>query len=66
MTHREVRQAARVSLEKAAVRADVSSNTARLFEVAPTEVKDPFKRAALERVYTQLADEVQKRGASAA
>jgi hypothetical protein len=48
---RERRKAANVSLAKAAVLANVSIPTARVYEIDPESVFDPRKRAALQRVY---------------
>ena len=56
----EARKRARVSRERAAVLAGVSSPTARLFEQAgPDAIKDPVKRAELERVYAGFTSEAE-------
>jgi hypothetical protein len=50
---RELRKRAGVPLIKAAADANVSETTARVYEIDRDEVKDPIKRAALDRVYGQ-------------
>ncbi len=52
---RHVREAAGISRDKAAVQADVSYPTARIFEEAgPGAIKDPGKRARLIATYESL------------
>ncbi len=54
MTLREIRQRAGLSQDRAAVAADTTAPTVRLYELARDDVK-PAKRAALDAVYCQLA-----------
>jgi hypothetical protein len=56
MSPRERRQAARCSLARAAVLANVSEPTARLYEANPEAVKDPIKRAELARLYDSFPE----------
>lgn len=54
-TPRDVRRAAGVTIEQAAVRARVTSPTVRLYEANPLAVKDQRKRASLDALYLSLA-----------
>jgi hypothetical protein len=54
MSPREIRATAKLSLEKAAVAAGVTSPTLRLYEYAPTALRAD-KRAALDAFYASLA-----------
>lgn len=57
---RKIREQARVSRDRAAVQAGVSYPLAKVFEVGgPEAVKDPEKRAALERVYDGFRTSVE-------
>ncbi len=58
MTPKEIRLAAGMSLERAAVAAGVTSPTIRLFEAAPDAA--PRARAKLETFYKRLAAKLAK------
>ena len=51
---RQIRRAAGWSLAKVAVMAEVSSGTARIYEIDPSEVA-PSKRRQLDAIYRGLA-----------
>jgi len=59
-SRKAIRKAAARSLEFVAVCANVSAPTARLYELAPDAIASPQKREALERVYAELAREVEE------
>jgi hypothetical protein len=62
--YRAVREAAGISRDKAAVQAEVSYPTARLFEIGgPEAIKDPARRARLVETYKAL--ERQRRESAA-
>jgi DNA-binding XRE family transcriptional regulator len=57
----QIRKRARVSQEKAAVAAGVTSPTLRIFEKAgPEAIKDIHKRSSLVRVYDGFRDAAAK------
>lgn len=59
MDWRKIRREAGVSLDKAAAAADVTATTAKVFELGgPEAIADERKRAALVRVYRELATHV--------
>jgi hypothetical protein len=51
----KARQAAGVPLIKTAVDSGTSEATVRLYEASPDAIKDPRKRAALDKVYAGYA-----------
>lgn len=65
MSPKDARRAVGWSLAKAAVMADVSEPTARLYEVDPSAVATPEKRHSLDRVYGELAKIAEQRRAPA-
>lgn len=61
--YEQIRKNARLSREKVAARANVTSTTCRVFELGgPAAVKDSDKSAALVRIYDELERAAAERG----
>jgi hypothetical protein len=60
VTYRAIREAAKISRDRAAARAETTHVTARLFENAgPDAIKSPALRARLVAVYEDLRKQVE-------